>query len=92
MMSITYTRLRSGNWGIRANNIELKVGDKVKVSTKAGEVHEEKISKILWTGQDGNNDPVLLAEIAKRPKDKASVAQAGGLQDELEEGEKLDFV
>lgn len=48
-VSATYTKLRSGDWGIRATS-EVKPGQVVEVTTKAGERRRETIGQIVWSG------------------------------------------
>lgn len=45
----TYTKLQSGEWGIRA---EGKPNGVVMVSKKDGSTKEEIVGKVLWTGAD----------------------------------------
>jgi len=47
---VTYSKLRSGEWGLRSTT-EIKEGQVVTVTTKAGERRTETIGKIVWSGQ-----------------------------------------
>ena len=58
----TYTKLRSGYWGIRVSG-SAAPGDRVTVRTKAGREQRETVSRVLWSG-----DGVSICEIATRPK------------------------
>jgi hypothetical protein len=57
----TYTKLRSGDWGIRGRG--LVEGRDVTVTKKSGETKTERVTKIIWTGSDGTQ----LATIEQRP-------------------------
>ena len=48
-MQATYTKLRSGDWGIRVQGT-VKTGDIVNVAKKSGESKAETVAKVLWTG------------------------------------------
>ena len=58
-MATSYTKLRSGDWGVRSDQA-LKVGDAVTVTTKSGKTKTEKILKVIWT-----DNKVWLAAIEK---------------------------
>jgi hypothetical protein len=45
----TYTKLKSGDWGIRVQGI-VRAGDKVTVRKKSGESKVETVEKVLWAG------------------------------------------
>ena len=45
----TYTKLRDDSWGIRATS-EIKAGQVVTVTTKAGVSKTETVGKVLWSG------------------------------------------
>lgn len=44
----TYTKLRNGSWGIRAEG-RLQPGGTVTVTTKAGVSKTETVGKVIWT-------------------------------------------
>lgn len=48
-MSTTYTKLRSGNWGLRADH-ELRPGSTVTVTTRAGAAKTETVGQHVWSG------------------------------------------
>ena len=55
----TYTKLKSGAWGLRiVGNIRVQSGDRVTVSKKDGSRKEETVGAILWSG-----DGVMLCSI-----------------------------
>jgi hypothetical protein len=57
---VTYTKLKSGEWGIRAEGA-LKAGMTVVVSKKSGESRRETIGKVVFSGNG-----VSLATIDRR--------------------------
>lgn len=50
MTTATYTKLKTGNWGIRVNSESVRDGQTVNVTKKSGESKIETISKVLWRG------------------------------------------
>jgi len=56
----TYTKLKSGNWGIRSTS-PLRDGQTVTVRKKSGETKSETIERVVWSGNG-----VWLAAIAQR--------------------------
>lgn len=46
---ITYTKLRDGSWGVRSTEA-LQVGQVVQVNKASGEVKQETIRGLVWTG------------------------------------------
>jgi hypothetical protein len=48
-MKATYTKLRSGEWGIRVEG-NPKIGQTLTVIKKSGESRNETIAKIVWSG------------------------------------------
>lgn len=61
-MSVTYTKLKSGNWGIRSTEA-LQEGQVVTVTKKNGETKTEAVDKVVWSGNG-----VWLAAV--RPSDR----------------------
>lgn len=47
----TYTKLRNGSWGVRAQG-KVLAGAQLDVTTKAGAVKSETVSTVLWVGKD----------------------------------------
>ena len=43
---ITYCKLRTGDWGLKGEGLE--IGARVKVQLKSGSVKEEKVGKIIF--------------------------------------------
>lgn len=48
-MSITYTKLKSGAWGIRSTE-EINAGQMITVAKKSGESKQEIVEKVVWSG------------------------------------------
>lgn len=48
-MAITYTKLKSGDWGMRSNRA-LTPGTSVTVSKASGETKSETVGKLIWSG------------------------------------------
>lgn len=66
---LTYTKLRSGSWGIRSTS-KIEAGQSVTVTKKSGETKLETIDRVIWT--DGK---VWLASIS--PAKSQSQSQSG---------------
>jgi hypothetical protein len=50
-MNATYTKLRTGAWGVRVQSeLPPMVGQTIFVSTKAGATKSERVSSIVWSG------------------------------------------
>ncbi len=47
-MAISYTKLKSGDWGVRSDQA-LKEGEVISVTTKAGKTNTETVKKVIWT-------------------------------------------
>lgn len=45
----TYTKLRSGEWGLRVVGDKPRVGQPIHVEKKDGTVKTESISEIVWS-------------------------------------------
>ena len=58
----TYTKLKSGEWGIRSTS-PVEPGSRVTVATKTGGSKTETVKKIIWSGNG-----VWLAAIAQRER------------------------
>jgi hypothetical protein len=73
-MATTYTKLRSGDWGIRSTET-LSAGMTVQVTKKSGESKTETVDRVIWTGNG-----VTLASIARSaaPASQGSRRRHGG--------------
>jgi len=49
MANATYTKLRSGEWGIRAT-IPVIPGTRIDVITKVGKIKTETVANVVWSG------------------------------------------
>jgi hypothetical protein len=81
-MSATYTKLKSGEWGIRVTEGTVTEGQTVTVTKKSGETKEEVVAKVVWSG----NGVTLCAIRASapgrpaggRPRSPSYAPRAGG--------------
>lgn len=72
-MAIGYTKLKSGDWGLRGPVVELQKGT-VQVVKKSGEVKTEVVAEIVATFPDGNG----LATIGKTQSEATRRTPARG--------------
>lgn len=63
MPATTYTKLKSGEWGLRVPGGAARAGMSVAVHTKAGAAKTETIDRVLWSGNG-----VSLCTIRKRQR------------------------
>jgi hypothetical protein len=81
-MATTYTKLRSGAWGVRCTD-RVGVGDTVTVTKRDGSVKRETIATIVWKG-----DGVTLAALAAKgaaaaaPRGRRTGCACGSVEDE----------
>lgn len=61
-MSATYTKLKTGEWGIRST-YPINAGSRVVVSKKSGGSKLETIDRVLWSGNG-----IWLASIVPSPR------------------------
>lgn len=63
-MKVTYTKLKSGEWGVRSKGAApLQPGVMVMVRKKSGETKQEKVKQVLWTGtEDGQTVSICAIE------------------------------
>lgn len=75
----SYKKLRDGSWGIRTVGYIPDEGDRVEVTTKSGEVKNEEVSKLIWSGKQDDDQDTAICEIVPTDKDGNPVAkkQAG---------------
>lgn len=90
MKTISYTKLRTGEWGIRGAG--LTAGAKVTVVKKSGEIREEIVAKVVWTGSDGTClATVVPPERPARPPAPPAPARRTGRTYECEEcGDRVE--
>lgn len=82
-MKITYTKLKSGEWGLRADG-ELRRGDRVVVTKKDGTTKTETVGTIVFRGNG-----VTLAAIAG--SGKPSYAPAAGRRRGISEEDRCEL-
>ena len=70
----TYTKLKTGAWGLRVVGLKVGVGDSVTVSKKDGSRKTETVSAVLWSG-----DGVTLCAIAPSAPSAAAGSVRSGL-------------
>lgn len=61
----TYTKLRDGSWGVRVVGTPPIAGSVVSVTTKAGKVKQETISRVVWSGKDDSGSTVSLCSVGQ---------------------------
>jgi hypothetical protein len=71
IMSNTYSKLNTGDWGVRVAGSKPSEGERVTVTKKDGTAKAEVIGRVLWSGQG-----VYLCTIA--PKGAAPSAPPSG--------------
>lgn len=73
-MSATYTKLRSGEWGIRSTE-PISEGQAVLVAKRSGETKRETVGRVIWSGTG-----VVLCSISRGSARRADGASwsAGG--------------
>lgn len=69
--TVTFSKLRSGGWGVRGPAAAIVVGQTAQVAKRDGTVSTVTVSKVLWT--DGT------MSIASILSDRAPRAQRGGV-------------
>jgi hypothetical protein len=50
-MEASYTKLRSGEWGVRIQGGTIAKGTTVQVRKKSGEVRTETVACVVWSGK-----------------------------------------
>lgn len=58
-MTASYTKLRSGDWGIRVEG-NIQNGNSILVTKKSGETKPETVDKVIWRG-----DGITLCTISR---------------------------
>jgi hypothetical protein len=74
-MQASYTKLKSGDWGIRAEG-SLAQGDRVTVTKKSGETKTEVVGQVVWTGNG-----VTLCTIAHQDGQRGQGRNSGRVWD-----------
>lgn len=76
----TYSKLKSGNWGIRSTQ-EIAAGDTVTVTLKDGTSRDEKVERVVWSG-DGVWIAAVVGKDGRKPAPKAD-DDSGSEDDDL---------
>jgi hypothetical protein len=73
-MSATYTKLKSGDWGVRFESPNKpQVGSTITAQTKDGTVKAETIERVLWSGPDSKTGKQIhLCAIRKSERRSSS--------------------
>lgn len=69
----TYTKLQSGDWGLRGTPSELTAGAVVTVRKSNGETKRETVGRVVWTGNG-----VSIATIVSKASSSSSTSSYGG--------------
>jgi hypothetical protein len=72
-MQATYTKLRSGAWGVKVTTkqpVSIGKGDIVHVLRRNGEVRTETIDKVVW-----NDRTTYLCQIKQKPSTERQYTQ-----------------
>ena len=72
----TYTKLKSGEWGIRVQG-SARVGERVTVTKKSGESKMETIGKVIWSGNGVTICAIANMRVCKVTHKKAYVDRYG---------------
>jgi len=84
-MNATWTKLKSGEWGVRVAGAEVKAGETIVVTKKSGETKTVKIARVLWTG-----DGISLCAVGNLPSAIESIPPVGRACVSCGERERLD--
>lgn len=71
-MPATFTKLNSGEWGLRVTGISVSSGSTVTVTKKDGSSENKTIGKVLWSGNG-----VSLCTIAGQSKTTPQASRSG---------------
>lgn len=58
----TWTKLKSGSWGIKGPATEVVEGAHVQVRKQSGEIQTVTVAKVIWTG----NDTAIAAIVSEK--------------------------
>lgn len=61
----TFTKLRSGQWGIKGDAAAAVVGARVPVMKKSGRTSEVEIARVLWQGATESGEVAICAIVAE---------------------------
>jgi len=63
------TKLRTGAWGAKVQSADIKAGDMVTITTRAGKSWDAKVTKVVWAG---NGVSICTTESTDRPARSSS--------------------
>lgn len=67
MRTASYTKLRSGDWGVRVTG-DVKPGDRLMVTNRSMKARSEQIDKVIWRGDDVTLCSLVPRSPRKRPR------------------------
>lgn len=84
-MPANYTKLKSGDWGIRVVGEKPREGSDIRVTKKDGTTNTETVEKVLWSDTDGKTH---LCSIKQKERGYvcAECGRPGRLVADLEDG------
>lgn len=65
-MPITYSKLKTGNWGLRSTTA-LTEGASVTVVKKSGDTKSERVGRLVWRSDDGSVFLYACADEGRAP-------------------------
>jgi hypothetical protein len=64
----SYTKLQSGDWGVRVSGTAPAVGATVTVTKRDGTAKVEIVDRVLWAGTGRDGQPAALCSIRATPR------------------------
>ena len=74
-MPIGYTKLKSGEWGIRGGGEPPAPGSRVTVTKRDGSENSETVDAVLWSGEDKRSGGVAWMATIEREGKKPQQSQ-----------------
>lgn len=75
---VGYTKLKSGDWGVKGPADVVKAGATVTVVKKSGETRQERIGRVVWTGSGVSIATIGQAGSASGSPSKGTYYRSGG--------------
>lgn len=79
-MPIGYTKLKSGEWGIRGGGEPPAPGSRVTVTKRDGSENSETVDAVLWSGEDKRSGGVAWMATVEREGKKPQQREPKGWQ------------
>lgn len=76
-MSVTYTKLKSGEWGIRVTDKKVSKGDSIVVTKKDGQTKTEVVKQVVWSGNGITLCAIETAQAARTIRNYGSGSSRG---------------